>query len=223
MSTLLLNSSSDSTTLQIPKLCDDGSNWSDYEPRIQRAMGSKGLWRHVEGTAVAPRPYMLLNGVPVIADGKTEATEDQIETKEVRIAEFEKREYLAQHILLSTTSICLGSKIKDQKSAKEMWDIVKADAMTKSTLYLLDAEDQLSSMKLADNDDAKTHLAELKQHFQTMMQHHDNLLKMGSTISDTRLNTIVMSSLPVLRFLFLHTLFFFELYFESYLIGTTIS
>ena len=93
-------------------------------------MGSKGLWRHIEGTAVAPRPYMLLNGVPVIADGKTKATEDQIETKEVRIAEFEKREYLAQHILLSTTSICLGSKIKDQKSAKEMWDIVKADTMT---------------------------------------------------------------------------------------------
>ena len=28
---------------------------------------------------------------------------------------------------------------------------------------------------------------------------------------------------PLLRFLFLHTLFFFELYFESYLIGTTIS
>ena len=138
-------------------------------------MGSKGLWRHVEGTAVAPRPYMLLNGVPVIADGKTEATEDQIETKEVRIAEFEKREYLAQHILLSITSICLGSKIKDQKSAKEMWDIVKADAMTKSTLYLLDAEDQLSSMKLADNDHAKTHLAKLKQHFQTMMQRHNNL------------------------------------------------
>jgi len=27
----------------------------------------------------------------------------------------------------------------------------------------------------------------------------------------------------VLRFLFLHTLFFFELYFEHYLIGTTIS
>jgi len=27
----------------------------------------------------------------------------------------------------------------------------------------------------------------------------------------------------LLRFLFLHTLFFFELYFEPYLIGTTIS
>ena len=31
------------------------------------------------------------------------------------------------------------------------------------------------------------------------------------------------NSLPLLRFLFLHTLFFFELYFELYLIGTTIS
>ena len=31
------------------------------------------------------------------------------------------------------------------------------------------------------------------------------------------------SSQDVLRFLFLHTLFFFELYFELYLIGTTIS
>jgi len=55
---LSLNSSSDSTTLQIPKLHDNGSNWSDYEPRIQKAVGSKGLWRHVEGTAVAPKPYM---------------------------------------------------------------------------------------------------------------------------------------------------------------------
>jgi len=32
-----------------------------------------------------------------------------------------------------------------------------------------------------------------------------------------------LPSLLLLRFLFLHTLFFFELYFESYLIGTTIS
>ena len=33
-----------------------------------------------------------------------------------------------------------------------MWDAVKVDAMTKSTLFLLDMEDQLVSMKLAEND-----------------------------------------------------------------------
>ena len=76
-----------------------------------------------------------------------------------------------------------------------MWKKVKLDATTKSTLYLLDAEDQLTSMKMQDNEDPKTHLAELKQHFQIMLQHRDNLVQMGSTILDTRFNIIIMSSL----------------------------
>jgi hypothetical protein len=198
MSNLTLNSNSDSTNLAVPKLCDDGSNWSDYEPRIQKAMGSKGLWRHVQGTAIAPKLYAIVERIPILPDGKTEATEEQVEAKETRIIEFDKREYLAQHVILSTTSTRLGAKIKDVKSAKEMWDAMKADTTTKSTLYLLDAEDQLASMKLSDNDDPKTHLAELKQHFQLMLQCHDNLIQMGSTSSDTRFNTIIMSSLPEL-------------------------
>ena len=77
-----------------------------------------------------------------------------------------------------------------------MWDMVKADVTTKSMLFLLDAKDQLTSMKLADNTDPKTHLSELKEHFQLMMHQHDNLLKMGSTISNLHFNTIVMLSLP---------------------------
>lgn len=125
---LTINSNSDSTSLSVPKLRDDGSNWADYQPRIERALGSKGLWRHVVGTAIAPVPYSLLAGVPVIADGKTPATEEQIETKETRIVDFDKREYLAQHVILSTTSKRLGSKIKDMKSAKDMWEAVVADA-----------------------------------------------------------------------------------------------
>ena len=125
---------SDSTTLSIPKLRDDGSNWADYEPRVRRAMGSKGLWMHVEGTATKPKPYAIVNVIPVLSDGKTRATEEQIETRETRMMDFEKCEYLAQHIILSTTSTRLGAAIKDVQTAKEMWDAVKADATTKSTL-----------------------------------------------------------------------------------------
>ena len=93
---------------------------------------------------------------------------------------------------------CLGAKIKDLSSAdsEDMWKIVKDDATKKSTLHLLDAEEQLQSMKLNDNEDSKAHLTELKQHFQTMIQCHDNLIQMGSTISDTCFNIIIMSSLP---------------------------
>src|SRR6202522_4108982 len=196
MSNLNMNSNSDSTTLSVPKLRDDGSNWADYQPRIERVLGSKGLWRHVLGAAIAPKPYILLAGVPVIADGKTPATEEQIEAKEAKIQEYERKECLAQHVILSTTSTRLGSKIKNMTSANEMWEAVKANATTKSSLYLLDAKDQSASMKLAETDDAKTHLDEMKQHFQLMVQRRDNLTKMGSELSDTRFNTIIMSSLP---------------------------
>jgi len=110
MSNLSLNSSSDLTMLQIPKLRDDGSNWSDYQPRIQKAMGSKGLWRHIEGTAVALKPYAVVNDEYFLSDLKTPATEEQIESKEMKLADFEKKEYLAQHIILLTTSVCLGLK-----------------------------------------------------------------------------------------------------------------
>ena len=82
MSSLSLNSNPDSTNLAIPKLHDDRSNWANYAPQIQKAMGLKGLWRHVEGKAVTPAPYAVVNGVPIISDGKTPATEEQIEAWE---------------------------------------------------------------------------------------------------------------------------------------------
>ena len=186
---------SNTTTLVVPKLCDDRSNWADYEPHIQRALGSKGLWRHIKGTAIVPKLYVLVAGVSILADGTTQATEDQIEARETKIINYDKHEYLTQHIILSMTSTCLGNKIKNLKSSHDMQDAVKEDATTKSTLFLLDAEDQLASMKLAENNDPKVHLMEVKQHFQLMGQLHDNLLKMGSTISDSHYNTIIMSSL----------------------------
>ena len=80
---LTLGSNLDAMSLSIPKLHDDGSNWSDYQPRIVRALGSKGLWRHVVGTAVAPKPYELKAGVSVLTDGQTPASamEDQKKQK----------------------------------------------------------------------------------------------------------------------------------------------
>ena len=134
---LTLGSNSDLTSLSVPKLRDDGSNWADYEPRVERALGVKGLWRHIVGTAIAPKPYAVVARVLVLADGTTQASDDQVESKESKIADYDKKEYLAQHVILSTTSTWLGIKLKSLKTAKEMWDIVKTDATSKSTLYIL--------------------------------------------------------------------------------------
>ena len=99
-------------------------------------MGSKGLWRHIEGTTIVPKLYVLVTGVPVLLDGKTPAMEEQVEAKETKIMDYDKCEYLAQHIILSTTSTHLGAKIKNLKFMHKMWDAVKADA----TMSLLNNE-----------------------------------------------------------------------------------
>ena len=112
-------------TLVVLKLHDDRSNWADYEPRIQRVLGLKGLWRRVKGTAIVPKPYALVTGVPVLMDGMTQATEDQIEAREMKIIDYNKREYFTQHVILSTTSTCLSNKIKNCKTSHDMWDAVK--------------------------------------------------------------------------------------------------
>ena len=143
------------------------------------------------------KPYTNVNGVHVLLDGKTHATEEQIMEREEKIDEYEWKENTAQHIILSTTSIRLGTKIKNLKSAKEMWEGVKKNATTKSTLFLIDAEDELASMKCQEATDAKTHLAELTAHFNLMVQCKENLIEMGSSISDTRFNAMIMASLPV--------------------------
>ena len=104
----------------VPKLRDDGSNWADYKPCIQRVLGSKGLWRHVKGTAIVPKPYALVAGVPVLMDGMTQATEDQTEAREMKIIDYDKHKYLTQRVILSMTSTCCGNKIKNLKTLHDM-------------------------------------------------------------------------------------------------------
>ena len=87
-------------------------------------------------------------------------------------------------------------KVKNLKTAKEVWVEVKKDATTKSTLFIIDVEDKLSTMKCQESSDMKTHLTSITAHFNLMVQQKENLLQMGSSISDTHFNAITMASLP---------------------------
>ena len=139
-------SASNSDTLNAPKLCDDRSNWADYHACVKVAMEAKGLWKHVEGKATPPKLYTKVNGVSILADGKTKAMEEQVKAREHRIDDFTRAANMAKHVILSTTSAWIGMKIKSLTMVKEMWDEVKKDATSKSTLYLVDVECQLEGI-----------------------------------------------------------------------------
>src|SRR5882762_6569240 len=189
-------SSTNDASVSVPRLRNDGSNWPDYKPRICRVLGLKGLWEHVGGTALVLKWYAIVANISMLADGTTAATEDQVEACEDQVKKYNKESYLAQHVILLTTSLHLGVKIKNHMTAKEMWDVMKMDAAEKSTLFLIDAKGMLSSMRCSDSSDLKTHLTEIKAHFELMVQCCDSLTEMGSTLLDTQFLTMIMSLLP---------------------------
>ena len=162
---------------------------------MEKVLGAKGLWRHVVGTAIATEPYAMVNGVPVLKDG-TPATDKEVEANEDKIIEHEKRDYLAQHMILLTISTRLEMKVMSLMLAMGMWDVVKADATSTAMIPILDAESQLSSMKLQEDEDPENHLVETKEYSQAVVQNHENFTEMASEILDARINALVTSSPP---------------------------
>jgi hypothetical protein len=195
MSDALLTSNSSS--LVIPKLCDNGTNWADYEPQARRAMGLKGLVMHLKGQVRLLTPYALINGISMVFTNlNVSAIEDQIKARERRIMEYEQKEYLAQHLILSPTLPHLSQKLLQHTTAKTMWDDIKLDATTKSSLHQVNILNRLQTMKCPSSSDLKTHLSEVKSHFEKMTQLREHLLVTNSPISDPTYISIIISSMP---------------------------
>jgi len=196
MSDIAITSNSQSSFV-IPKLHDDGSNWADYEPRAKNAMGAKGLMKHAEGRARQPALLILLNDVLMSRDDPTKpATEEQLDSAEKKIDDYERNEAHAKHIILSTTSPHLSSKIKNLTTAKAMWDAVLVDVSNKSTLQQIDILDQLQEMHCGENSDANAHLLEVTEHFRLMEEQHDQLATMGAPVPEASFLALVMKSMP---------------------------
>ena len=100
-------------------------------------MGAKGLWRHILGNVIVLVLYAISNGVPMLADEKMPANEDQIGVKNNWVQE-ERIHGSSYHDVYNFHTSWIKQALK---TAKDMWKAVVEDAMSKSTLYLLDAKD----------------------------------------------------------------------------------
>jgi hypothetical protein len=175
------------SVLALPKLRDDGANWIDYESKTRTAMGSRGLIRHVEGTARRLTEFAIKAGVPVSKPG-TPATDEEIEAKERKLDEFDQKEYTARHIILTSVSPRLATLVKS-KTAKQMWDIVKADATSKSKMHQIATKQKLTDSQCDEEADVKEHLT-------TMVRVRDELESMGAPVADEEFLSLIIGSIP---------------------------
>jgi hypothetical protein len=110
--------------------------------------------------------------------------------------DYKQKEFLAQHLILSSTSPCLSQKILNLTSAKDMWDAVKLDATMKSSLHQVNVLNQLQMMECPLSTDPRTHLAEVEKHFEKMMEHCEYLLVTNSSVVDSTYVSTIISSMP---------------------------
>src|SRR5271170_759862 len=120
-------------------------------------MGSRGLLRIVDGTAIPPVPYAIVGNRHML-NATDVASDDQIEAKEKKLDEYDQKLHLARHILQNSVSPRLSTQIKNMTSPKDMWDAIKRDATSKSQLQIVDTRRKLLDLKCEESGDIKTHL-----------------------------------------------------------------
>jgi hypothetical protein len=86
----------------LPKLQEDGSNWVMYKERIQNHLTSKGLLRHLTGTARRPIETEEKNGKVYKKGNTTAMTDDEFETYLNSIDTYAQKEARVREVLYDT-------------------------------------------------------------------------------------------------------------------------
>ena len=132
-------SSSNRITFLITPLHDNRLNFTDYEPKVKVLCGAKGILKFLEGCVQKPKELHVANGVfmkPGTIDKP--ATKEEIENTETEMDMYEQHKPMCKHILMSSVSPHLCSKIKSLATPNEMLVAICTDGNNKSTLQKMD-------------------------------------------------------------------------------------
>lgn len=171
------------STNKIPPLNDDGSNWISYKSRVITLITSKaGLKKHLTGRAKCPLPLATREQsdgtiAVVLDDGKTVATEDQIDERLDTIDDWEQREASVKQILFSTISDRRLLDIQNLATAALMWEKLEVLHDGKTEIVAVAKRKQLNNMSCEDNYDVRLHISNMKKL-------REELAGMGAPVSD---------------------------------------
>ena len=172
----------------LPKLSEDGSNWVTYKERILNNLTSKGLTRHVRGSARKPVPiverdgsFYRLNELSPLSDEDLEMLEDAIDT-------YDQKEAQVREIIYETVSKSVFLEIKNETSAYNVWTKLVAIHEEKGTMTYTDTLTKLSSARYADGKNMRSHITYMKE-----LQ--ERLAEMGNPINDDQFSAYIRASL----------------------------
>ncbi|KAJ6528895.1 hypothetical protein B0H19DRAFT_967626, partial [Mycena capillaripes] len=174
----------------LPILQDDSSNWVHYSEILTTHAKSKGLHRHLAGTA--RRPADLVEdpvGDWYITGTNMPLTDDELEAHEKKQDDYETKESKLRDLIYQTVSATRFTQIKDEPTAHRVWAKLVDLNENRGDMVQLNTLNRLQQMRCGDDDDLQKHLAE-------MSQLKDILAKMGNPLSDLQFGAYIRASIP---------------------------
>lgn len=158
------STSNNSKGLMVPKLKPDSSNWTTYSERVMNLLTSKGLKRHVLGTARKPIELMTKEGAKgaYFKPGSDKPlNDDEIEKHEVEKDEFEQKQAAVREVIYRTIDNTTFIQVKNEGSAADVWKKISSIHADKGTMYETNLLTQLQTSRYVEGQSMREHLAKL--------------------------------------------------------------
>jgi hypothetical protein len=174
----------------LPKLEDNGSNWNTYKERVLNTLTSRGLKRHVIGTAKRPTKIELRDDGEYYVKGQmAPLNEDEIELYETKLDEYAQKQAQVRDIIYETVSQSAFAQIKGERTAAELWKrLVTINEHKNADVYGATLN-RLMWMQCSEDDDARKHIT-------AMTNLKDSLAEMGNPLTDQMFSAYIRQSMP---------------------------
>ncbi|KAF8805794.1 hypothetical protein BYT27DRAFT_7103701 [Phlegmacium glaucopus] len=121
--------------LTIPKLQPNGSNWTTYAERVLNYLTSKGLKRHVTGTARKPIDLIARAGAYYRPSSLIPLTDDEIQRHEAEQDEYEQRQAAVREVIYRTIDNSMSIQVKNEPDAAAVWRKIASIHADKGSMY----------------------------------------------------------------------------------------
>jgi len=173
---------------KLPACKANGTNWIFFQDCFLFAVNAAGLSDHFDdgptGTTSEPTKPQVANPTNLTAEEK-EAIKQYPLTRRI----WKSEQAVIKQGIASVIPDSLFLKVKGEKTAREMWNKVKAEYEKKSKMVTVDMRRKLQDEKCPEGGDVKAHLMKL----QTI---REGLITMGADLRDENFVAIVLGSLP---------------------------
>ena len=150
----------------LPKLQPDGSNWSTYQEWVLNTLTSKGLKRHIMGTAWKLVQLTELNGEYFKPGWFDTLSDEELEKLEQEQDLYDQHQATVHDIIYQTVDKSTFLQIKGEMTANMVWKKLTSIHANKVRMYEMDLLLKLQNMNYTEGESVRDHLTgmtELKE------------------------------------------------------------